>query len=92
MDDKTFEVLMQWKCRYDPVFDMPVEIQGTSLNGVLTSITGISCLNLDTGFAETDDARYKLVGKGQRMILIDIDEYTMWEQQAVELDEGLSDG
>jgi hypothetical protein len=86
MEEKEMQVLLKWKCRYDQVYDMPIEILGTTLDGRLTSITGISSLNLETGFAETELVQYKLIGKGQRMILIDIDEYSKWEQEIIEMD------
>ena len=82
--EKKLAVLVDWRCRHDGVFDMPIEIQGKTLTGEFLSVSDIEKLDLDTGFAETESMIYKLVGKGSRMILVDIEDYNKWWAGAFE--------
>jgi|APSaa5957512622_1039677.scaffolds.fasta_scaffold510364_1 hypothetical protein len=88
--EKSFGVLTNWACRHDIMFDMPVEVQGITLGGKLVSVTDITRLDLDSGFVENNIATFKLVGKGQRMILIDLEEYAKWEDTVYDIEEQLT--
>jgi len=75
-------LLAKWTIKYDELFDMPMYIQGRLINdydeyhaGDNVVLDDILCLDLKNKIVTTyENEEFVLVGKGQRMILIDAEE------------------
>ena len=81
-------MLSKWIIKYDSEFDMPQFIQGTMIgenskfkNGARVHLNGILCLDMkDKTVLTSDELRYKLVGPGKRMLLLNEEEIQALEE------------